>query len=746
MNLVIAAIKHYPTANTLWTTLHGLPSDLHKTYDKYIERILQSDPAGHARDVLSWVLFARQHVGIEVIKEAISLQQCGRIDDLIDRRNLLRYCFELIMEKGSSRGTVAFVHPDMERYFRDAATSDKIKAWFPDGQQRIASSCLRCLLLETESQANSPLWSYAAKYWGHHIKDNYAELKPLISKYLSRSDKVSSAIRHSMQHLGLVLRAEIFTFGQTGFDYLCQHPIPLICHGYHAAAFFGICEHFWTAEQREIGCLDSNGWTPLWWAILGGQDAMVKLLLEKGAVTNHKSFKNMPLVIWMLGIEDEVNTAIHERTTMGNLWPADTTCFDALQNFGPRTLRIATKKSASDVIKTLVGDELNICGPDGNSVLMTASRLWQYDAVRQLIDQGANLSLRNVSGETAFGQALTKWEEYSEVDNLGVTTRGHARIGHSIFLSSETTLDPYSFGRREATTERILLDLMPKDLDVNSAEGKQALRRAISSRYSHVVHELLERGADPNAQNGDGYTLLGLACERPVADIFYVSKPVVRDSSQLHVGTSASVKALGDIDESMLTHNILPTEFESIIRMLLDKGAEIDADVCGQTALALAAENGYLTLFRTLLAAGADITRVEPRVLERLRKMLRQDEGSKGVYGKACLGTLQDFQTHDYCVLLLDLMIPQSVTYGEKVVHEGSSMVPVGDAWEFDFQLQLSCCDGAQKSLDAPREWTAQKEYEQRAAENLDREPAELLAMIAAALEKAEASRRLCKR
>lgn len=771
MDLLITAIKRYPTVRTLKTAVHRLPPELHKTYDEYIHRILQSDSVEHASDVLSWVLFARQHVGIEVIQEAISLQHCNRIDDVIDRRDLLGYCIGLIMEKSSSRETVAFVHPDMERYFRDATTSDKIKAWFPNGQQRIAVSCLRCLLLDAEARASSPLWSYAAKYWGHHLEDKYTELKPLISEYLSQSDKVSSAMRHSMQHPELVLRAEIFMFGQTGFDYLCQHPIPLTCYGCHAAAFFGIGEYFLTAEQREIGCVDSNGWTPIWWAILGGQDAMVKLLLNKGAEPNMKSYRDIPLVIWMLGVEDEVTRAItfgdmtvEGQATMGNvyLWPAGSiSCFDAMQNFGPRPLRIASQESAFEVIRALAGDGLNARGIDGDSVLMTAARLWQYDVVRQLVDQGADISLRNDSGATAFSQALSDWEESSEVDNVRVS--GQVRIGHSIFISPETTLDPYSFGRREATVENMLVDLIPLDLDANSDEGQQALRLAINNRYSRVVHELLERGADPNAQNGDGFTLLGLACERPVADLFNVSKLLVRGRSKLHVGTFVSVKAFGVMDENMLTfqvgsvikvvtHNnkkeskVLPTEFESIVRMLLDKGADIDADFGGQTALGFAAENEYLSIFRTLLAAGADISRVDPCVLERLRRMLGQEEGSKGVYGKACLGTLQDFQTHDYCVLLLNFMIPQSFINDGEMAYKANPLVCFGDTVEFNSQLRLSCCDGAEKPPNAPREWTAQNEYEQRVAVSLNREPAELLAMIEGALDRVESSQRICRR
>lgn len=279
-----------------------------------------------------------------------------------------------------------------------------------------------------------------------------------------------------------------------------------------------------------------------------------------------------------------------------------------------------------------------------------------------------------------------------------------------------------------------------------------------------MVHELLERGADPNAQNEDGYTLLGLACERPVIDMFYVSKLRLQDRAKMHVGSYVSGEAFGGTDKKMITtkmgstikvvshdnaeeSKVLPTEFESIIRMLLDKGADIDADIYGQTALAVAAENEYLTLFRTLLAAGADITRVDTYILEQLRRMLRQDDGCKGVYGKACLGTLQDFQTHDYCVLLLNFMIPYSFIMNlQEIVTTDDSRALFGNMIDFNDQLRLSSGGNAERSHNVERKWTAQKEYDQRVKEKFDREPTELLAMIASALDEAEASRRVCMR
>ncbi|KAL7956845.1 hypothetical protein V8C34DRAFT_325866 [Trichoderma compactum] len=761
MDLAIAETKRYPTLDSLKAAIDNLPTELNTMYDEYIQRILQSDSAEHAKDVLAWVLFAREPIRLKVIQEAISLQKhCDRIDDLIPPGYLLGYCIGLLAEKGPSRESVSFVHPDMERYFRHPKTSDKIKGWLPNGNQRIAISCLRCLLLldGTEAQAESPLWSYAAKYWGHHIQDQYndMELQPLILEYLSQTDEVTCAMQYSMQQPGLTLRPELSEFGQVNFDYLCQHPIPSTCHGWHVAAFFGIQQHFCTAKQDAIGCKDSNGWTPLWWAILGGQDAMVELLLNKGAETNTKSLRNIPLAVWMLGVDDEIhsdftikNVILEGQLKSGNVyvWQNEISCFNAMQRLGPRTLRIATQKSTSEVLKRLDSRGLNARDANGNSVLLTAAKLWQCDVVQQLIDRGADRSLRNNSGATAFTQALKRWGGDWYIESLQMNGEGRAMIGSHVYISAQTTLDPYSFGWLEATIEKMLVKLIPRDLDVNSEEVRLALCLAVNNRHSLVVEKLLEKGADVNARSEDGFTLLGLACRRPVTDRFHVSNLLLKDDAKLQVGTFATTKELGGIGEEVYIPKIRsttkrlsrgnidgrpasPTGFDSIVRMLLNKGADIHAEIHGQTALELAARNEYLTIFRTLLAAGADITRVDRLIIKQLQRLLgpdgaceglytkdgacralhTKDGACKGLYEQAGIGTLQDFETHDYCILLLNFVIPQSFITGQDVVTTGDSTVHFGDIFENAFHLRLSSGENAKESLNVQKKWNPRKE------------------------------------
>jgi len=203
MDLLLDEIKRYRSADTIESVIGNLPSALQSAYDEYIQRILASDSAKHASDVLAWVLFAKEPVQMKVVQEAISLDsRHKRINALIEGSDLLEYCIGLLVEgtTGPSRGKLAFVHPDTERHFCSADISAKIQDWFPNGQQQFASSCLRCLLFlkDGEAQAESPLWHYAAQFWAYHVQDEYAKLEPLISEYLSQSGEVSAAMRHSM--------------------------------------------------------------------------------------------------------------------------------------------------------------------------------------------------------------------------------------------------------------------------------------------------------------------------------------------------------------------------------------------------------------------------------------------------------------------------------------------------------------------------------------------------------------------
>lgn len=771
MDLVIHTVKRYPSELSAKTAVEALSSDLHEAYDEYMERIFKSESAEHARDVLAWVLFAREPVRMRVIQEAIAVKHAPkRIDNLIDSRDILGYCIGLVAEKGPPTDMVTFVHPDMERYFRGLSTSKKMQKWIPNGPQRIATSCLECLLMDDTGICAAPLWKYGAEHWGHHVQDKYAKLAPLISKYLLQSEKVSSAMQYLMKQWPTVprrpldLTREELLYGcpiGEPFYFAYDHLVPSRCDGSHVAAYFGIFQYF-DPVKRDTECRDSNGWTPLWWAILGQQDATVKLLLKRGARANTKSNANIPLAIWMLGTKHAMeptyilqNPEIVDYTreihmTRSRMMPPELSYIDSI----PRASGFTTQEISLEIIKALSGDALNARDEDGNTVLMAAARRWQCNIVHQLIDQGADISLRNNVGETAFLQALKPKKEHWDIQNVKVSRGMVFVFGHNIGLSRKTTLEPYSFGTLEATMGEMLMMLIPKDMAGNSEEGKQALRLAIANRHPVVVSTLLDRGANPNWQYKDGCTPLALACMPPDLLTFDISHGSIQDAAKLFgkvdVFTTTSSHAVEPFAayESWhaawsLSHNVVglrrspPKEFDIIVRTLLDKGADINGKSNGKTALTLAAENEYLTIFRTLLDCGADILKVRYNLLLRLVEVVTQFELSRGAYDKACNGTLQDFQTHDYCTLLLNFKVPKGkfLTGDLKCTEEGEGLF--ADRIEIELPLQLSSSGKAKRTADGKEKWTPVGEYERRVREKENSESEELLDLICSKIEEA---------
>ncbi|PSN64173.1 ankyrin [Corynespora cassiicola Philippines] len=694
MDLLIDAVKEYPTKRTIEKAVKELPLKVDEMYNEYMRRIIESPSAQHAKDVLAWIIFAKEPVPMKVIQEAISILHSGDLGDLVESKTLLEYCIGLVMEESSLEKTVAFAHPDMGRYFRNLS-DEKREEWFPDGTKRITAACLHCL--DLESIAESPLWSYATMYWGYHVQDSYEYFSTLVTRYL-KSGKVSLALRYSMLRPRLV---PIETNDGVPTRYvgryfinITKHVVPSQIYGCHAAAFFGLGQYFETDGAGEIENRDSNGWTPIWWAVLGRQDGMVESLLEKGADINIKSILNLPLGIWMLGtFEGPFNKwCVGDFTMTGddrifvggpNYLAGELTYSQVLQDFSYSTIHFASLKSIQEVIKRLPDEALDIRAESGETMLMIAAGLWRYDVVRQLIARGVDKSLRRIDGQTAFAIALRDHQRHYTIKNVCLSGSAKFEVGYSIIISPGTVLNPWSFEEWKSTIGEMIVQLVPDDLDVHTEEGRQALRLATINRCSQLVETLLVRGADPNTIYEDGSTPLGLACMPPVVTTYDLYGIFMNDDSGVNVIRNVSIqKSVNSPGEwpastpnSRTYEKFTLSPFDEIVRLLLSHGAEIDLKSSGKAPLALAAENMYITIFRTLLEEGANITEVDGSDINEIRNLLQPEVKGFKIDWKDHPSLFWDFNLHDYCLLLIDFAIPR--TFSITVRHEGGAVVPV---------------------------------------------------------------------
>ncbi|KAF3768749.1 ankyrin [Cryphonectria parasitica EP155] len=558
MDLLIDTVKNYPTENTIRQTIKEidkLPSGLQNTYDEYTARILRGQSAEHAKDVLAWVIYAKRPCPIRIIQEAISLQRHGnRIDDRIDANDLLKNCIGLLAEEVSSDKAVKFVHPDMERYFRSPDNNIKIQECLPQGEERIAISCLRCLLLDKSLELeDSILWPYAADHWAFHVQNSHMEHHYLTQDFLSQSEKVSAAMMHIISQPSIIPQFEYDpTLNKAEFATICQHKIRSICLGWHAAAFFGLLGYLQNATPEDIESRDENGWTPLWWAILGRHDAVVKFLLQRGANVDVRSCtQDMPLVIWMFRVQrvfmrDRTieNIIFIDRGSLiyhGNVHtlPLELSFPNLMRNLWWKTWWITNEATALNLINKIPREELNATDQDGNTVLMTVASFWDWKAVSRLLDRGADVSLKNDLGQSAFRRGLTERRQRLSVRDVILQDQRRVRIGDDLILPCSTTLDQFSFGIIEQTVETMLVRLVPEDLNMDRAGCEEAFRLAIIYHHTRIVHELLELGADPNMIFWeDGLTPLGAACTPMTHIVFKVKNAIVTDQTVLDVGMS----------------------------------------------------------------------------------------------------------------------------------------------------------------------------------------------------------------
>jgi ankyrin repeat protein len=245
-------------------------------------------------------------------------------------------------------------------------------------------------------------------------------------------------------------------------------------------------------------------------------------------------------------------------------------------------------------------------GPDGITPLMVAAETGSLDAMKMLIDRGADVNARNTYGSTALMWSVTDLKKVRLLLDHGADVNVAARSGRTALIiasfanpSAEvvrmllakganvavmdqrkvTPLNAATFGNDTATV-RLLLDA---SADVNTADtfiGLTPLINASGNRNLEAVKLLLAKGANVNA----------------------VSK--TQDLPKIQTGTVE----FGGWTPLLMAVPFGPPE---IVSTLMDAGAKVNVqDYRGFSPLMLAAATDHANpeIVRLLLARNADTT------------------------------------------------------------------------------------------------------------------------------------------
>jgi ankyrin repeat protein len=250
------------------------------------------------------------------------------------------------------------------------------------------------------------------------------------------------------------------------------------------------------------------------------------------------------------------------------------------------------------------GASANHKDPRGLTPLMYAAAVGSADAMKVLIEKGADVNAKNAFDSTALMWSVTDIHKVRMLLDRGADVNAVSKQGHTALL-----LAAMSDG--SAPIVRLLID---KGADVKAVDNNKmnGLLAASFANDLESVYIFIDAGLDVNSKDIAGQTPLMNAAGRGNLAMtkLLLSKgadvKVVSDDKN-SMGVKNGPIALGRFTALILASTYGPPE---LVKTLLDAGADVNAkDVRGMTPLmlALSTDRQDAAVIKMLLARGADV-------------------------------------------------------------------------------------------------------------------------------------------
>jgi ankyrin repeat protein len=327
-----------------------------------------------------------------------------------------------------------------------------------------------------------------------------------------------------------------------------------------------------------------DGETALMAAARVGNLEGVRSLLEHGADVNRKEgFRNQTALMWAAaeGHADVIKLLVAKGADLNALSTDRETAPPKMQAATPlapiyrgglSAFVLAARQGHIDAVKALLdaGADINKGDVDGNSALTFAILNKHYDLAKVLLDRNANPNAASKDGRTPL---------YTLVDVMNEDASPRPPRKETDVLTANdilnVLLDKGANVNAQLTAPSPIKKFAQDNGDRNLAAGATAFMRAARSADLATMKLLLSKGADPKLANKDGLNALMLAAGMNYSDRQRGTPEEALAAVKLCVESGIDVNAITEKGDTAL-HGAALRGLNDVIQVLADKGAKAD--------------------------------------------------------------------------------------------------------------------------------------------------------------------------
>jgi ankyrin repeat protein len=338
-----------------------------------------------------------------------------------------------------------------------------------------------------------------------------------------------------------------------------------------------------------------EGETVLMAAARTGEPETLKLLLKAGADPNATERKfGETALMWAAGHDhgDAVRVLVaggakpDTRSAEINLVKAPVdfsfAVATALPRGGMTALMYAARQGQLDGVTALadVGADLDAVDPEGSTAMVIAVINAHYEVAARLAEKGADPNIGDAAGMAALYAAVDMMHPASLTNRPPQVRTGRLTAADLVSVLLKNRADP---------NVALLAPLLMRQHNAGDASlgaGATPLMRSAKALDIDIMKALLDHGADPSRKLGNGTTTLAVALTGRGAGTLTPETPMFQ-AVKLLLDRGADVNAI-DANGGTLLHQSV-NRSAAFVRLLVEHGAKLDAkDASGRTPLDIA--------------------------------------------------------------------------------------------------------------------------------------------------------------